>query len=139
MNYKEMALDLLKTRIDFLLVPVSQKLSNFIKGEYFVLNYLLTHDSQAHPKELNREMAVSSARIAALLNHMEEKGLVIRHDDATDNRQVIVSLTEKGNALIEEKKAELLQNVIQLLEYLGPEDAQNYIRIQKKIIHGFAK
>ena len=90
MDYKEMALDLLKTRIDFLHVPVSQKLSNFIKGEYFVLNYLLTHGSQAHPKELNREMAVSSARIAALLNHMEEKGLVIRKDDATDNRQVIV-------------------------------------------------
>ena len=106
---------------------------------HFVLNYLLTHGSQAHPKELNREMAVSSARIAALLNHMEEKGLVIRKDDATDNRQVIVCLTEKGNALIEEKKAELLQNVIQLLEYLGPEDAQDYIRIQKKIIHGFAK
>ena len=41
MDYKEMALDLLKTRIDFLHVPVSQKLSNFIKGEYFVLNYLL--------------------------------------------------------------------------------------------------
>ena len=139
MDYKEMALDLLKTRIDFLHVPVSQKLSNFIKGEYFVLNYLLTHGSQAHPKELNREMAVSSARTAALLNHMEEKGLVIRKDDATDNRQVIVCLTEKGNALIEERKAELLQNVIQLLEYLGPEDAQDYIRIQKKIIHGFAK
>lgn len=139
MDYTEMALELLKNRIDFLQVPANQEISSLIKGEFFVLNYLITHDNQAYPKNLYRKMAVSSARIAALLNHMEEKQLVIRHEDVKDNRQVIVSLTEKGMELIKKRRAEVLQDIVQLLEYLGPEDAENYLRIQKKIVRGFAK
>lgn len=38
-------------------------------------------------------MVVSTARIAALLNRMEEKGLISRLPDPLDNRQIIVSLS----------------------------------------------
>lgn len=133
MDYVSMAKDLLENHIDFLHVPASQEVSNLMKGEYFVLNYLFMHHHVAYPKELHRSMSVSSARIAALLNHMEEKGLVIRTPDHKDNRQVLVHLTSKGYTLIEEKRKEAVTAIVRLLEFLGPEDAQTYIRIQKKI------
>lgn len=138
MNYEEMALELLKNRNDLLLVPISQQLSALTKGVYFVLNYLYTHDDAAYPKELSSKMAVSSARIAALLNHMEKKKLVIRSHDPHDNRQIIVSLTQEGRSCLEAKRKQALHEAIQLFMYLGPEDAAHYLRIQRRIVTEFA-
>ena len=92
------------------------------------------HGMKAHPKELSKDMAVSTARIAALLNHMEEKGLITRQDDPNDNRQVIVSLTPEGNRAIGLKRGVAVECVARMLEHLGEEDAREYLRILRKII-----
>ena len=76
MNYAALANELLGVRANLLQVPASQQLSQMMKGEMFVLNYLLTHEAIIHPKELSEKMAVTTARIASLLNHMEEKQLI---------------------------------------------------------------
>ena len=99
MNYAALANELLGVRANLLQVPASQQLSQMVKGEMFVLNYLLTHKAIIHPKELSEKMAVTTARIASLLNHMEEKKLICRYPD--------------------------------------PEDAEAYIRIQKKICNNY--
>ena len=78
-------------------------------------------------------MAVSSARIASLLNHLEKKHLIQRYVDQHDNRQIIVLLTDLGRQEISRVRSELLPEIAAMLEKLGPEDAENYIRIQKKI------
>ena len=57
-------------------IQANQQLSQMVRGEMFVLNYLFTHEGAIHPKELSRQMAVTTARIASLLNHMEQKQLL---------------------------------------------------------------
>lgn len=133
MDYTALAAQLLSVQANLLQVPVNQQLSKMVKGELFVLNYLLTHEKIIHPKELSEKMSVSTARIASLLNHMEEKKLVMRSVDPDDNRQVVVVLTEEGRGQIHQIRAVVISMVAAMLESLGPEDAKEYIRIQEKI------
>lgn len=137
MDYSALANELLCVRANLLQVPASQHLSRMEKGELFVLNYLVTHEAVIHPKELSKKMSVSTARIASLLNHMEEKNLIHRTADPDDNRQVIVQLTQTGHAEVDKARAETITDVAKMLETLGPDDAREYIRIQEKIWNNY--
>ena len=137
MEYAILAGQLLSVQANLLQVPAYQQLSKMVRGELFVLNYLATHEAAIHPKELSKKMSVSTARIAILLNHMEEKGLITRSSDLSDNRQVFVRLTESGVNAIQQTRADVISRVSSLLEALGPEDAREYIRIQEKILDNF--
>ena len=139
MNYAALANELLGVRANLLQVPASQQLSQMMKGEMFVLNYLITHKSIVHPKELSEKMAVTTARIASLLNHMEGKRLIWRYTDPEDSRQVVVVLTDEGKKAIQSVRAKVISYVSAMLEDLGPEDAEAYIRIQKKIWSNFQR
>ncbi|MGM9662299.1 MAG: MarR family winged helix-turn-helix transcriptional regulator [Oscillospiraceae bacterium] len=133
MYYEALANELLRIRTDLLRVPASRQLSKMTRGELFVLNYLRTQEDGVHPKELSEKMSVSTARIAALLKHMEEKGQVCRRPDPQNSRQVLVRLTEAGRAEIEKDRREVLLHTAQMLERLGPDDAREYVRILEKI------
>ncbi|MDO4517275.1 MAG: MarR family transcriptional regulator [Bacillota bacterium] len=135
-EYEELAIELLRLNIGMLQEPAKQKIAKMTRGEFFVLNYLMTHQNQAHPAEISRSMVVSTARIAALLSRLEEKQFISRTQDPTDNRQVIVTLLPQGLALIQRIQGEVIAAVVRMLERLGPEDAREYIRIQKKILSG---
>ncbi len=137
MDYKEIAEELLKMRSEWYHVEVNEELVRLTKGEFFVLDYLEKHGGTAFPKDLSRKMQVSTARIAALLKHMEMKGWVTRAVDAQDNRQVIVSVTLAGRDEIEDKRKKALEDMVLLLEFLGPRDAEALLRIQKKVVKGF--
>ena len=79
-------------------------------------------------------MAISSARVAALLNHMEREGLVVRSADPDDGRKILVSLTDAGQQLIKDKTSEMVDMRAQTLEELGSEEAEAYYRIQLKLV-----
>ena len=136
-EYEELAAELLRLNIGMLQEPAKQKISKMTRGEVFVLNYLMTHQNQAHPAEISRSMVVSTARIAALLSRLEEKQYISRASDPSDNRQVIVTLLPQGLALIQRIRSEVIAAVVRMLERLGPEDAREYIRIQKKICSSY--
>ena len=133
MDYMKLAKELLDIRIKLVQVPFVQILSKMERGETFVLNYLVTHDGPIHPKDLSTSMAVSTARIATLLNKLEEKNQVWRCVDPEDKRQLIVVLTDEGREKILQHRAEILPDIRDFLEELGAEDAQAYIRIEQKL------
>lgn len=137
MFYELLAEEYFEIRTRMMKMPKNRQMNRALQGELFVLEYLMAHDREAHPKDLSRAMAVSTARVARLLKHMEEKMLIIRRMDGKDNRQVIVSLTDEGVALGEEQHEESRRAIIEMLEKLGSEDAREFIRILKKISDGF--
>ena len=77
---------------------------------------------------------LTTARVAAMLKSLEGQGMVTRTPDPADSRQVIVSLTEKGVTLVEERRIGMIRSVSKMLEALGEEDAKAYVRIQAKLI-----
>ena len=76
MYYEKLAEEFIDIRSRMIKLPQNQQIYKAMQGEKFVLDYLIAHGEKAYPKELSRVMSVSSARIACILNHMEEKELV---------------------------------------------------------------
>ena len=134
MDYHLLAEELIELHRRLLSFPVNRMLADLAKGELFVLNYLMVHQDPVHPKELSQQMMVSTARVAALLNRMEEEGLIVRLPDSRDNRQTIITPTQFGIQFVQEHRTGLVDVMAKALELLCPEDAQNYLRIQKKIL-----
>lgn len=137
MDYKELAKELIDIQGLLLQIPAKQKLSKLHTGSLFALYYLAQSDHTVHPKELSEKLVVSTARIASLLNYLEEKGMVQRQVDPEDKRQICVVLTESGRYEIHRVCKDALPSLCDMLEKLGPEDAEAYIRIQKKIWNNF--
>ena len=134
MDYHALAEQLMDLHVLLHQSPAGRQLEDLDRGTSLALGYLMAHHKMAHPKELGRGMAVSSAPVAALLNHLEEQGLIRRTADPDDNRQTIVSLTAAGEERIRQRRAQAVALLAQLLERLGPEDAAAYLRLRKKLI-----
>lgn len=133
-DYRALAERLLDFQTLMRLAPIARELDVLDKGTFLALHCLLAEHKTVHPKELSQKMSVSSARIAALLHHMEEEGLVARRPDPNDNRKILVSLTRQGERMIQEKRARVVERMAEALEGLGPEDAETYLRIQMKMV-----
>ena len=134
MDYHALAEKLVGLKTYTHLLPVARKLSALEGGTFLALNYLTMYPEAIHPKELSQKMAISSARVAALLNHMEREGLVVRSADPDDGRKILVSLTDAGQQLIKDKTSEMVDMMAQTLEELGSEEAEAYYRIQLKLV-----
>ncbi len=135
MDYRTIAIELFDIRGKLMQIPVQKSINEFTKGEFAVLNFLYKSNGKAYPKELSRNMNVSSARIAAILKSLETKEFIIRTADAGDARQIVVALTEKGSCIILKKWERLIASATSILEKLGEEDTLELLRIQKKILN----
>lgn len=135
MNYDTLADELFSLRSSIPKITIERKLAKMVQGERFVLNFLFEHSNRAYPKDLSKAMAVSTARIAKLLNEMENNELILRTADSSDNRKIIVTITDKGIQKVNEYRNYFSKYIAQLLEKLGPEDAKEYVRLNKKLLH----
>lgn len=134
MKYRSIAEELLSIQVKLHHVRANQLMGNFARGELFVLNYLAAHGGRSYPKDLSKSMDVSSARVAAILNQMEKKGWINRSDDTIDSRQTVITLTNDGQRQIYVQKEQIIDAVAQMLESIGPEDANTLLRIERKIM-----
>ena len=133
MDYTVLAEKMLSVRARLSHMPAGETVIDACGGEFFALSLLL-QSAPSSPSELSRSMGVSSARIAALLKHLEQKGFVQRRTDEHDERRVIVSLTDSGRELIRERRREAIERVAAALRSLGEDDAREYVRLQQKML-----
>lgn len=137
MDFSSLAVQLLQSRARLLLVPAQRDISRMLRGELFVLNYLREQQRTVHPKELSDSLCVSSARIARLLNVLEKDDMIDRHTDPADSRSVVVALTPKGEAEIDQVRRAVLDHISSMLQALGEEDSKTYIRILDQIYRNY--
>lgn len=104
------------------------------QGELVLLCYVQHRGGLVLPSEISEAMSVSSSRIARLLNTLEAKGLVYRSHDTVDHRKVFVTLTDEGVRYTEEAFDRIHKRISAIIDALGEEDTEEFIRISKKII-----
>lgn len=100
------------------------------------LRYLLEHGSVASPAQLIEFFGFSHARLTKILTELERKGMILRDNDPTDRRRVIVRLTEEGYAFALCKREEMVGQITDMLRLLGQEDAEHLLRIVGKLSNG---
>lgn len=99
--------------------------------QYIAMMVLWEHQSVT-VKELGQYLFLDSGTLTPLLKKMEAKGIISRKRDQEDERSLIVSLTEEGEAL-KERAIEVPQKMAQCVR-LAPEEAQELYRLLYKLL-----
>lgn len=133
MDSQQMAREMMRDLCTLVRGPV-QDLQGFSGGEAGALGYLAARGEPITPTELSRELDLTTARVANILNSLERKDYVQRTHDSQDRRRVLVTVTEKGLRLAEDHRDRVLQQLATVLDWLGEEDAQECFRLLKRIL-----
>ena len=134
MNYEKLAMELFTSMEKLHRSKPQKNITDSMQGEKMILRFLGNRKGEdVLPGDISEALGISSARVAAALNRLEDKGLILRSIDPEDRRRFIVTLTEEGVAETE-KNAEVMKNrVIELLKELGDDDASEYVRLMGRV------
>ena len=64
--------------------------------------HLIGHGGPIAMSALAAKLGVTASTTSGLVDRLVERGLVVRHSDPTDRRQVVVDVTVEGRALIDD-------------------------------------
>ncbi|KWX76269.1 MarR family winged helix-turn-helix transcriptional regulator [Paenibacillus jilunlii] len=92
----------------------------------FGLLRMIAQEQNARVIQLADKMEVKSSAVTVMLDRLELLGLSAREQDEHDRRAVIVTLTDKGEKLLEEGKNRFLLLLSEHLAILKPEELQNF-------------
>ncbi|MEK5240189.1 MarR family transcriptional regulator [Paenibacillus sp. FSL L8-0470] len=101
----------------------------------FGLLRMIAQEKKARVIQLADKLEVKSSAVTVMLDRLEALGLIAREPDENDRRAVIVTLTAKGQELLEEAQYRSLLLLAEHLSILKPEELQNfadYYRILEK-------
>lgn len=134
MSYYELAEELaeIKQKMHCLFEYKKMNLANC--GESVLLSFLKKHNNSQTPTQLSEALGVSTARVAALLNRMEKKGLVERRKHPDNNRNVMVYLLPEGERVSAEQEETFNRRVVSFFETLGEKDAEQFVKYQRKML-----
>lgn len=133
MNYEEIAENLfLKLKLNTS-TSLTDFLNEFSRGEIGVLSYLAFDKNEASSGELSEKLNVTTARIASILNSLENKDYIKRKDDNLDKRKTIVVITDKGKELANNTKKDIIDKIVKVIKEIGYDELEEYARIALKI------
>ncbi len=104
-------------------------------GEYRVLAALRRSgpDYRLTPTELYRSVLVSSATMTERLDRLEHRGLVARRPAARDRRSVLIELTPRGRAVVDQAHVDMLSTQVALLGGLSLREQSSLARLLGKL------
>lgn len=99
-----------------------------VKGKHFILGYL-NENGKTKSLDLAKALDVSTARIAVIINDLENEGLVLREKDEKDKRITYISLTEKGIFVVTEDKKHVLNALDNVIKKTSEEELNGFIKV----------
>ncbi|MCQ4936433.1 MULTISPECIES: MarR family winged helix-turn-helix transcriptional regulator [Anaerotignum] len=133
MDFEQMAQEYLETMYYMRKINSHKEIHDSVHGENFVLLFISQRGGKVIPSDISNEMGISTARVAAALNSLEKKGLIIRRIDAEDRRRILIDLTDSGMEQVKNHYSMVLNMVKNMLHFLGEKDAKEFIRIMKRL------
>ena len=109
------------------------KLEATQRGYGFILDYLEQTGGEMSTRDFAEKLNVSPARITALLKKMEKSGLITRRPSSKDARRIIIEITPAGIAFVDNLREQTLSKVAQMLDRVGKENIETYIKISQQI------
>jgi MarR family transcriptional regulator, 2-MHQ and catechol-resistance regulon repressor len=86
-----------------------------------------------HQSKIGDKLLVTGGNMTMVINNLEKRGLITRQRDGQDRRQLTVSLTEKGQRLIDEMFPRHAQNIADLMDILCPEEQEQLGQLCKML------
>lgn len=139
MNTKEIAEILFEQLKPTTSTSLTEALNEFSRGEVGVLSYLAFDKKEATAGELSEKLNVTTARIASILNSLENKNYIKRTSDKTDKRKTLVTITKNGKQLAITTKQEIINKITKVIEEVGYTEVKEYVRLATKIRQALEK
>ncbi|MCL2107720.1 MAG: transcriptional regulator [Oscillospiraceae bacterium] len=136
MDYDKLAVELMEKMLALHKSKLHRNINEALHGEAFILQYIAMNtgrDGGVLPGDISLEMSVSSARVAAALKNLENKGFVTRRIDKSDRRKIIVEITPQGKDSADKYYSKIVDEVTRFLQLLGEGDAKEYVRIMGRV------
>lgn len=128
-DYREAAKRLLRVGFHARCNPVNRQAKELSAGEKGLLQCLFVQKEATAAGKLGKLMGIRSGGVANLLNSLEKKGLVQRTMSPDDRRSVLVTISDAGCRLVEEKQREVLSATERLLARMGKENTEEFLRL----------
>jgi DNA-binding MarR family transcriptional regulator len=90
------------------------------------------------PTQLFETLMISSGGMTSRLDRLEKAGLIARSPNPEDRRGTLVSLTDKGMALMDEMIPHHVENEARMLAALSREEQQALSKLLSKLLKGLA-
>src|SRR5215813_7847306 len=91
-------------------------------------------DRQPTMNELARFLGLDKSSVTGLVDRAERRGLVARVPATTDQRAVLVSLTDDGWSLVSQAAARFEADVSALLSHLPPRERETLSKIISRLV-----
>jgi DNA-binding MarR family transcriptional regulator len=101
--------------------------------QFLLLSFLAQEPEPMTMSETARRMKHTTAAATGLVDRLEKLGLITRKQGPNDRRKVMVVITEKGQALVQEIRQDMIQNLLRLMSYLEESEQAAWLRIYEKI------
>ncbi len=105
-----------------------------LRGESSLLLYLYKRCKEdVTPGNISEDLMISTARVAASLNSLENKGYLTREIDKEDRRKIIIKLTIKGKAKGITLKEERLNYLNRVFSSFEKNEVEEIMRLINKL------
>ena len=132
MDYAQAAENLIRLMADTR-GGITEILQRHMRGEAFMLHVLSRTEEAALPGQLCEATRTSSARVAATLGSLEQKGYVTREIDPADRRRILVRITEEGRRAGEATHCAMHGRLEGTLRALGEDDTRELLRLVARL------
>jgi DNA-binding MarR family transcriptional regulator len=117
----------------------AQQLSEFglTVSQFFVLRSIRRREQHPTMSTLADETLQRCATMTGIVGRLVKMGLVTRQRDKHDRRRVLVELTPRGRALVDEVRHFRAQRLGEAISRLPPGDARELLRLLRSYLEAF--
>jgi len=95
--------------------------------------FVLTKQPEATAGTLAREAELNPASVTAMIDHLEERGLVQRRRDTEDRRRCWISLTDTGRKEVEEQERYWRAKMAEVFADISPEEIAAAVKVNERV------
>ena len=101
--------------------------------QYFLLGFL-SHGTQFTMSEIASKMGHTTAAATGLVDRLENQGYVTRAHGTDDRRKIRVRITRRGLSLVSQIRADMVDNLVKMMNQLNVAEQKAWVQIYEKII-----
>src|SRR5262245_55639032 len=106
--------------------------SGLTPPQFYILK-ILDHYGASRATQLAEKMYVKPSAITVTIDRLIDHGLVERYHDNNDRRVVVIELTKKGKATVEEAMAARNEHIAKYFSQLELQEREDLLRLFEKL------
>jgi DNA-binding MarR family transcriptional regulator len=79
-------------------------------------------------------LCISRAAVSQMMGVMEQKGFIVRDINKSNRRKHLLTLTKKGNAVVEAQEQKVMELLAGIIEQFGEKETKQFIKLSGRFM-----